>query len=310
MELNSQIEEEFPDAEDFFLKLPILFQRKLKNEDAGKTLFLEFFDRTLDSFCIECGKTTVFLAETIFPTVVIKRNNHRSTNFQDWLNLIANNAVQLNLLDDPYNPTGYKPWDIIKLGLRNRAFTVSFKCPRDENHKLKFVFYVHDGFLEKIGQYPSLAALVEYEVKKYRKVLSDEKYRELTRAIGLTSHGVGIGAFVYLRRIFEDLIEEAHTEASAVSSWIEAVYIKSRMEEKIQLLSPHLPKFLVENKGIYGILSKGIHELSENICLKYFDVLRTSIELILDQKVEEQERSKKMKSVESEISKINTFLKT
>ena len=60
-----------------------------------------------------------------------------------------------------------------------------------------------------------MADISEAELRPYSKVLSAEEYRELTRAVGFTaSHGVGIGSFVYLRRIFERLIEDSRTEAS------------------------------------------------------------------------------------------------
>jgi hypothetical protein len=38
-----------------------------------------------------------------------------------------------------------------------------------------------------------------------------KRYKKFTKGLGLAAHGVGIGSFVYLRRIFENLIEEAHT---------------------------------------------------------------------------------------------------
>ena len=46
--------------------------------------------------------------------------------------------------------------------------------------------------------------------------------------------------------------------------WDENSYSQSRMGEKIEILADDLPEFLVQNKNIYGILSKGIHELSSN----------------------------------------------
>ena len=45
--------------------------------------------------------------------------------------------------------------------------------------------------LTKIGQYPSIADLSVAELKKYQKVLQADDYRELSRAIGLASHGIG-----------------------------------------------------------------------------------------------------------------------
>jgi len=74
-------------------------------------------------------------------------------------------------------------------------------------------------------------------IKKYRKILGDSKYRELHRAIGLSAHGVGIGAFVYLRRIFEGLVEAARDEVAKKTDWDEEKqeeFKTSRWDEKIR----------------------------------------------------------------------------
>lgn len=76
------------------------------------------------------------------------------------------------------------------------------------------------------------------------------------------------------------------------------------MDEKIVLLKNHLPQTLVGNAGMYTILSRGIHALSEDDCLKYFDTIRLGIELILDEKIEREERQKKLKRVADELSRI------
>jgi hypothetical protein len=173
---------------------------------------------------------------------------------------------------------------------------------------------VHDSLstdhdtVTKIGQYPSLADLNSDKIKKYRKILGD-KYKEFSKAVGLASHGVGIGSFVYLRRIFENLIEEAHQESIKTNSWNEDDYQKSRMDDKIILLKDYLPEFLVNNKILYSILSKGIHELSEGECLKYFGSIKLGIELILDEKLEKLDREAKIKAVEKSISEIHSELK-
>ena len=136
-----------------------------------------------------------------------------------------------------------------------------------------------------------------------------DRQKEFSKAIGLVSHGVGIGSFVYLRRIFEHLIEEAHQEAIKNESWNEENYNKSRMDEKIVLLKDYLPDFLVKNSFIYSILSKGIHQLSEAECLKHFDAVRLGIELILDEKLERLNREAKIREAEKSISEIYSKLK-
>jgi hypothetical protein len=150
-------------------------------------------------------------------------------------------------------------------------------------------------WVQKIGQYPSVADLSSTEIKRYSKVLTPEDYSDLRRAVGLSAHGIGVGAFVYLRRIFERLIEEAHHTARQDSAWDENHFQQSRMPEKIGLLAPHLPDFLVENKALYGILSKGLHELSEDECLEYFSITQRGIELILEEQIATKEKNEKIK---------------
>ena len=142
------------------------------------------------------------------------------------------------------------------------------------------------------------------EIRQYKKLLSKNKLREFTRAMGLAANGVGIGSFVYLRRIFESLIDETKEIAIKNSEITNEDFQKHRMDEKIEKLSKHLPVFLVENRNLYSILSKGIHELEEDECLKYFDTMRVGIEIILDEKLEEQKKKTKISEARKKISTI------
>ena len=161
-----------------------------------------------------------------------------------------------------------------------------------------FIFNIQEKKIMKIGQYPSMADIAIAEIQDYRKILGDEQFKELSRAIGLISHGVGIGAFIYLRRIFESLIDDAHNIAKGKKGLDEKEYNKGRMEEKIKLLGKaYLPSFLVDNWQLYSILSKGIHELSEEDCLSSFPVVKGGIELILDEKIREKKRIEKEKTI-------------
>jgi hypothetical protein len=179
---------------------------------------------------------------------------------------------------------------------RHYIFSLLFKCSRDKSHEAGFLFHAHKGLLQKIGQVPSLADISLPDLRKYRPVLGDDRFRELSRGIGLVTHGVGIGAFVYVRRVFEWLIEKAHVVAQAQPEWVEDAYVRARMDEKILLLKDHLPAFLVENRSLYKILSSGVHTLTEAECLAAFPAVRLAIELILDDLLEKHERDSKVKS--------------
>ena len=183
--------------------------------------------------------------------------------------------------------------------------TLVFKCQRYYDKITIAVFHnPDDSLLIKVGQFPSVADIHIGQVKQYDKVLDKSILREFTKAIGLAANGVGIGSFVYLRRIFENLVFDAFNEAKNDNAVDEGQFNSLRMDEKIKSLNGYLPSFIVENNSIYGILSKGVHELTEEECLDYFDCMRQSIELILDERLEQLEKKKKVAEVKKTLSSI------
>lgn len=188
--------------------------------------------------------------------------------------------------------------------------SIVFKCQRYDDEITILVYHDYDNsILIKVGQYPSVADIHIGQIKQYDKVLEKPALREFTKAIGLAANGVGVGSFVYLRRIFEGLICDAYNEAKEKDEIDVEEFEKQRMDEKIKTLHSYLPAFIVEHSSIYGILSKGIHELSEEECLEYFDTMHASIEMILDQRVELRKKQKKEEEVKKKIDAITAKIK-
>jgi hypothetical protein len=191
--------------------------------------------------------------------------------------------------------------------VRGFAF-MTLKCKRKDNDVLWFYIYKDEisGNIMKVGQFPSLADLQFAELgKKYDKVLAKEELRNLKKAIGLVSHGAGAGSFVYLRRIFERLIFNTYTDNAASINLSEVDFKRQKMMEKVETLKEFLPSQLVEMKSVYSILSKGVHELTEDECLRYFSPIKLSIELILDQKIEESKKREKDLLVKKQLQQIH-----
>ncbi|MBR4467813.1 MAG: hypothetical protein IKS53_00105 [Bacteroidales bacterium] len=188
--------------------------------------------------------------------------------------------------------------------------TIILRCQRYGDKITIAVFHDFDNsIIMKVGQYPSVADIHIGQVKQYDKVLDKSILREFTKAIGLAANGVGIGSFVYLRRIFEKLVMDAYTEAVQDGKVDAEQFEKQRMDEKIMSLNGYLPSFIVENHEIYGILSKGIHQLTEEDCLAYFDCMRQSIELILDERLEQLAKKKKIEEVKKTLNSITSQIK-
>ena len=167
----------------------------------------------------------------------------------------------------------------------------------DDEHHLDYIVLTTDNSMTKIGQYPSVADMTFPELDAYKHVISKEDRKELGTAIGLFASGVGAGSYVYLRRILERFVYQAkETAADAIDN---EMFERARVAEKIKMLEGYLPDILVKNATIYGILSKGIHELSEEECIEYFPVMKSFIMMILRQweKMRKDEEEEKQLSV-------------
>lgn len=240
----------------FHLEMPPYHNFDLSIGIVAEKIYKNLSSRgTIDAYCIWCGKEGVFRA----------------------YNYLSDNV-------------SVPPWTTRNNGL----VEIEYRCTRNESHAYHTYYYKAGKFFTKVGQFPSAADFQIPQEQGYRKILDEEQYKEFTRGIGLAAHGVGIGSFVYLRRVFENLIEEAHAKTQAENAeFSHDEYQKARMDEKIEILKDHLPRFLVENKVLYGILSKGIHELTEDECLQYFETVKIGIEQILDEKIIQKEKADK-----------------
>lgn len=185
------------------------------------------------------------------------------------------------------------------------VYELVFVCKRfNDNFYVLVCWDRENDYIEKVGQYPSVADIHISQVKKYKKVLGESYIRDFTKAIGLAANGIGTGSFVYLRRIFEHLISEIAEEAVAAGKLDKTQFETSKMDNKIKLLSDYLPEVIIENKSLYGVLSVGIHELSEEDCLTCFPIVRAVIELILDERENNRLIKEKKKLVRDKLSMI------
>jgi hypothetical protein len=278
----------FPDIQDILLKDGLYVSYELSKELFKEIYSLEYFIGTIDAFCVECKEKSIFEGANI-----THENIHRVPQcVYPRLNVALINNKYVAQKDD---------FEDVK-SLINRLFVTTLQCTR-RAHFIKYIFLINNNTLIKIGQYPSIADMQILANEKYKKNLG-KKYTELNKAIGLNAHGVGIGSFVYLRRIFETLIEEAFNSNSGSINMSASDFQTKRMGEKIKILKSFLPLFLVENSSLYSILSKGIHSLTEEECKKYFNTVKVGIELILDEKLEKESKQKKLDSISKEINDI------
>lgn len=146
----------------------------------------------------------------------------------------------------------------------------------------------------KIGQYPSLSDIQIGTLDEYEEGMTKQQRNEFVRAINTSAHGFNVAACVHYRRVFESILFEAREAKQTVegmSTWPEFEGLKTT--ERIAALKDYLPEFMVEHPHLYSILSKGVHELTEEECGDAMPILRQSIELMIQDKVEAIRKEKR-----------------
>lgn len=276
---------ELSNAKEFFIEVPLYRRYKIDDKDIHKIIEIIFYTGTIDIYCSQCKDTSTF-----------KSLVEQTQEYRNYVNSISSPGSLTPFHSDP---------SLFETIINKRYYRVCFKCTRECGHLINFYIEVDKDNFVKVGQYPSQYDFKKSSIKQYNKILSELRLREFNIAESLASSGIGIGSFVYLRRIFESLIEEARINAKYENKeWNDEAFFTCRMDQKIDLLKEFLPSFLVENRTIYSILSKGVHQLEEEECLDAFEPVKLGIELILDEKIRLIEQKKKTEDASKSIQKI------
>lgn len=280
---------DFP-VESWLINLPLYSPIEIDSEIEKAIQAILLFEKTIDCYCPTCQQNATFRA--VISTVTEKAIQEERL------------AISSRSLAKAMGSPSLAQSNVWKIPV----FSKTIICTRAQ-HLVHFHFVSHNNAIIKIGQYPSLADLAIADTSQFKEVLGKARLHELNKAIGLAAHGVGIGSYVYLRRVFESLIEEAHKNAQKNSEWDEENYRKGRMKEKVSMLETFLPKFILEHPELYSVLSIGVHELTEEECLKSFEALKSAILVIAEEKLHEIQREKRYKEASQAIKSVSNEIK-
>jgi len=180
---------------------------------------------------------------------------------------------------------------------QQKKFSKELACKRAE-HKVTFHFQIEDDRLLKVGQYPSIAEINFGEALEFAKALGEPRARDLNKAIELAGLGAGLGAYIYLKKVFISLLEDAHQKAthkkSASKVWDEGHYLNASITEQLKLVSMHMPAILLEHPEYYSILDKNLDQLTDEECLAGVSTLKTAVLLIADERLAAITRSRRL----------------
>ena len=273
-------------TEDLLLKLvnmPLYDKIELVGERSSKQIKdLRLHRGKFDAYCPSCGK------HTTWTTAVAPELEQRAK--------LENAASPLSSGGRFSGPT-VRNWE--------GEFKLRIFCARDVRHGGDFYLDTLDPsafdyvqfkagkekelgptLLVKVGQYPSLTDFQLGDLTEFEDGMSKQQRREFVRATNSAAHGFNVAACVYFRRAFESVLVEACDEYMAQHGLIEwKEFNGARTDARIELLRDHLPKFMSEHPQLYGVLSIGIHELTEEQCAAELPMLRKAIELIMRERV-------------------------
>lgn len=185
-----------------------------------------------------------------------------------------------------------------------------YSCPicneiYNTSYTLKFID--DKLILIKTGQYPSLRDFNENYTNRFSKDLKkfglSTEYHE---ALVTHDEGHSVAAYVYMRRVIEQLIlQKFNTKEDHIPT---EDFNSMHLNEKIEYLREDLPD-LLKDKKIYSLCSAGIHMLSAEECETYFPILQQSVELILIDEAKKQKEAALRKQLSIDLEKANHSIK-
>lgn len=219
---------------------------------------------SIETYCVSCRRERTF-----------------SGNINELMRIFLNDLLVLT----PAPGCSSTPLDLY-FSDKRYFFPMILNCAKCGAKHMYLIMFEGNTFT-KVGQYPSFVLSDLNEVRKYKNVLSSF-YSELLQSIKCYSQGMGVAAFVYLRRILEWLIDEKYSGPANKTFFEKLKHIEQNeiiIPEELDAVKP----------SIYRILSKGIHEYCEDECLELYLSVRFVVERILDKELEKKENQRKAK---------------
>jgi hypothetical protein len=220
-------------------------------------------------------------------------------------------------LDDHYPDDNYPHDDYFVTKLTSKFHTFLFKCHTCISSEYSFLIEVdiEKSELQKIGQSPSWYSIYNNEI--INKFLKDDAVF-FTRALRCQSHGYGIGAFSYYRRVLENSIKKILENIRSVHEnegssegmkKIDEALEKTSTTDKIDIAKDAIPMSLTPGgknplKIIHQCLSIGIHYLSEDDCKDKSEHIRVALSYLITTLSQQNENQKTYIEKLNELDKV------
>lgn len=174
-----------------------------------------------------------------------------------------------------------------------------FLCKNEKSHTytMRMLIFLCDGKvnIRKIGQFPENNFLNEKKSSYYSNILRRfDAYLDYKNAEKSNDYGLSAGAYDYLRRVFEKMID-----FYLPKDFMEKTRVKDKIGEVKNNFHPEIKCFL---KPLYEALSLGIHQLKDAECKEYYEDLKAVIDIQLQYIKEQDEMMKQIKDSSSALA--------
>lgn len=181
-------------------------------------------------------------------------------------------------------------------------------CTNDSNHNYLMMISIEQKFdtfiVKKIGQDPSMLDVHGYDFEKYKTQLNKiNAYEDYKKADLSNTDHFYVGAYAYLRRIFEKMVNNYIKEKNVI---LDDDHIDTKIKAVKDCFDVRIKDLL---KNLYKILSKSIHELDEEQSKEYYQYLKAIIDMQLEFEYTENEKDNQSKKLNSILNKIVNDIK-
>ena len=198
---------------------------------------------------------------------------------------------------------------ILTKSIETKLITIDyyFSCTnKKEIHhyfmKLAVLFDKEKVIVTKIGQFPENTSIGHFTSEDYKKVLRklNDSYIDYKNSEKSYKHGLYVGAYDYLRRVYEKMIEYYLSKCGV------ALKENSTNQEKIKAIKHCFDKriqhFLYP---FYSALSAGVHVMPEEECKENYNELKAIIDIQLQFIKSEEELNSQINKSQITLENLN-----
>ena len=197
----------------------------------------------------------------------------------------------------------YIDWDCVQgLGQYQKGIehninmrSLYYKCPTC-GQSVFFLFYFDGTSIIKLAQYPSLYDVSRDELKKYQKneLIDKNSFKEIYKAETCASSGYYVAAYTYMRRVYETMLLSVFDQNKEEIGLTEDDFRKLHSDKKLEAIKDYLAIDDEIYLPLYGLLSAGIHAMTEEQCCEDYNVLKPILlDILAEQKAKKEKESKR-----------------